>query len=131
MDIFFNDPNEIPLPPEEVRLSELIAEPWLDGRRVRITLEVAPFQKYPSADVIITNVAGEKVSQANILEFITRKIELNLHLREAKPGGEYQVQAVLYYQKLPAVNEEPSSDEPQKPLIVDRRQTSFTIPTSS
>jgi len=131
MDIFFRDPNEIPLPPEEVRLSALKAEPWPDGRRVRIYLEVDPFQKRPSADLIITNAAGDEVARANILETISRKMEINMHLREDKPGGEYNVQAVVYYQKLSPVGEEPASQEQPEPLIVDRGQTSFTIsPTS-
>ncbi|OGO72647.1 MAG: hypothetical protein A2Z49_05080 [Chloroflexi bacterium RBG_19FT_COMBO_56_12] len=131
MDIFFKDPNEIPLPPEEVRLSALKAEPWPDGRRVRIYLEVDPFQKRPCADLIITNAAGEEVARANILETISRKIEINMHLREAEPGGEYNVQAVVYYQKLPSVSEESGPQESLEPLVVDRGQTSFTISPGS
>jgi hypothetical protein len=129
MDIFFRDPNEIPLPPEEVRLHELKAEPWPDGRRVKIYLEVDPFQKRPSADLFISNAAGEEVAYANILETISRKMEINMHLREASPGGEYTVRAVVYYQKLPTASEESGFQEPGEPLIVDRGQTSFTIPS--
>ncbi|MBN2146084.1 MAG: hypothetical protein JW726_01805 [Anaerolineales bacterium] len=131
MDIFFKDPNEIPLPPEEVRLSTLKAEPWPDGRRVRITLEVDPFQKRPCADLIITNAAGEEVARANILETISRTMEINMHLREAEPGGNYTVQAVVYYQKLPPVGEESEPQAIADPLVVDRGQTSFTISPSS
>jgi hypothetical protein len=131
MDIFFRDPNEIPLPPEDVRLSALKAEPWPDGRRVRIYLEVDPFQKRPSADLIITNAAGDEVARANILETFTRKMEINMHLREANPGGEYSLQAVLYYQKLLPVGEQPAPEEQPEPLIVDRGQTSFTISPGS
>ena len=42
MDIFFQDPTDIPLPPEEVRIRELTAEPWPDGRRVRVYVELTP-----------------------------------------------------------------------------------------
>lgn len=128
MDIFFNDPNEIPLPPEEVRFKSLHAEPWPDGRRVRVTFEVDPFQKRPSADLIITNTAGNEVAHANILETITRKIEINMHLREDDPGGEYHLQAVLYYQHLPEANEESAPQAPPEPLVVDRAQAGFSIP---
>lgn len=131
MDIFFKDLNEIPLPPEGVRLQELKAEPWPDGRRVKVYLEVDPFQKRPSADLVITNAAGEEVASANILESINRKMEINMHLREAQPGGEYNLQAVVYYQKLPPVDEESGPQEPPEPLIVDRGQTSFTISPGS
>jgi hypothetical protein len=128
MDIFFRDPNEIPLPPEEVRLQALKAELWPDGWRVKIYLELTPFQKRPSADLVIINATGQEVASANILETISRKMEINMHLREAEPGGVYSVQAVVYYQKLPPISEESGLQEPGEPLIVDRRQTSFTIP---
>ena len=131
MDIFFRDPNEILLPPEEVRLLALKAEPWADGRRVKVFLEVTPFQKRPSADLVITNAQEDEVARANILETISRKMEINMHLREAQPGGEYSLQVVVYYQKLPPVGEESEVKEQPDPLIVDRGQTNFTIPLSS
>ena len=58
MDIFFRDPSEIPLPPDEVRIRVLHADPYPDGQRVRIHLEVDPFQRRPNADVRITNAPG-------------------------------------------------------------------------
>ena len=131
MEVFFNDPNELRLPPEEVRLRALIAEPWPDGRRVKVSLEIDPFQKRPSADLVITNAAGDEVARANILETISRRLEVNLHLRQDNPAGEYQLVAVLYYQKLPAADEPASQEALPEPLVVDRRQTSFTIPDNS
>lgn len=131
MEAFFTDPNEIPLPPEEVRLRRLQAEPWLDRQRVRIKLEIDPFQQRPNADLSITNALGDEVARANILEPFDRILEVNLHLREANPGGEYQVVAVLYYQKTPLENEQESTAVLPEPQIVDRKQISFTIPTIS
>jgi hypothetical protein len=131
MDLFFADPNEIPLPPEEVRLRELRVEPWPDGRRVKVSLEIEPFQKRPSADLVVSNAAGEEVAGANILETFSRKLEVNLHLREANPAGEYRLAVVLYYQKLDAYGEEGGPEKLPEPLVVDRRQITFAIPTGS
>ena len=39
MDIFFQDPGAIPLPPDDVKIVELRAEPWPDNRRVKVYLE--------------------------------------------------------------------------------------------
>ena len=89
MDIFFQDPGDVPLPPEEVRVREFRAEPWMDGRRVRIILEVDPFQKRPNAGVSIVDTTGNEVAQASIIETIARKMEINLHLRHDEPAGEY------------------------------------------
>ena len=127
MDIFFHDPNEIPLPPEEVRLRELRATPWQDGLRVKIYLEVDPFQKRPNAQVTITNTAGMEVARVSILETMTRKMEFNMHLRDPKPGGEYTVETIIYYQKLPTQEESLSEGLLPDPVIVDRRKVTFSI----
>jgi hypothetical protein len=129
MDIFFQDPNEIPLPPAEVRLRQLRAEPWPDGQRVKIYLEVDPFQKRPSAEVTITDSAGDEVAQVSIVETMIRNMEFNMHLPSGRPGGEYSVQAVIYYeQPLPA--DAPPDAERPAPMIVDRGQAAFTIPAA-
>ena len=127
MDIFFHDPNEIPLPPEEVRLRELRATPWQDGLRVKIYLEVDPFQKRPNAQVTITNTAGMEVARVSILETMTRKMEFNMHLREPEPGGEYTVETIIYYQNLPTQGESLSEELLPDPLVVDRRKVTFSV----
>lgn len=120
MDIFFQDPNEIPLPPEEVRIREIYAEPWADGRRVRVFLEVDPFQRRPNAELFIFNSQGEEVAQTSIVEAFTRKIELNMHLRELNPAGKYTLKTLLYYNQKP-------EDEHPEPILVDQRQFEFSI----
>lgn len=128
MDLFFTDPNEVPLPPEEVRIREFRVEPWLDGHRVRVTLEVDPFQKRPSAEVVIWNAAGDVVAEVTIIESIMRKMEFNMHLRQAEPAGSYHAQAVLYYQTLPEGDKaEPTPAGPSEPMLVDRKEHDFDI----
>src|SRR4030042_6775942 len=62
MDIFFQDPNEVRLPPEEVRLSEMHVTPLADGNRVKVYLELTPFIKRPNIEVIITSVSGKEAA---------------------------------------------------------------------
>ena len=125
MDMFFADPNDPPLPPEEVRLRKLRAEPWPDALRVKVFLELTPFQKRPSAEVILNGPDGEEAARTSILETMSRKMELNLHLRPDAPAGEYTLAVTIYYQKLPNP-EQPEAPMPE-PLIVDRSQTTFHI----
>ncbi len=129
MDIFFQDPSEVPLPPDEVRIRVLRAEPWPDGRRVQIYLEVDPFQKRPNADVVIRSARGEQVATASVIESMVRKMEFNLHLREQQPGGEYTVQAILFYTEPipePKEGEEVPLQLPE-PVFVDQKEINFTI----
>ena len=134
MDIFFQDPDEVPLPPDEVRLRELRAEPLPDGRRVRAALEVDPFQKRPSIALTITDVAGASLAEANIIESMARKVELTLHLRPvgAVPVPPYTLTAVLFYlPRLPAAGEDFDPDSVAQPLVIDRRSIQFSIPDSN
>jgi hypothetical protein len=126
VDIFFPDPNDPPLPPEEVRLRGLRAEPWPDGLRVKVFLELTPFQKRPSAELTLIGPDGEEAARSSILETFSRKMELNLHLRPDAAAGEYTLDITVYYQKLPN-QEQPDAPMPA-PLIVDRGQHRFHIP---
>jgi hypothetical protein len=139
VDIFFQDPSEIPLPPDDVRIRLLRAEPWPDGRRVRIYLEVDPFQKRPSAEVVITDSQGIVAAQASVIESMARKMEFNMHLRQAQPSGRYTVSAVLFYSDPipePRSHEEGPDPEPPsspsgtplpEPKRVDEAETTFTV----
>ena len=86
MDIFFPDPNDPPLHPEAVRLRDLRAEPSPDGRRVKVYLELTPFLKRPSAEVLLIGPDGSEAASTAILEAFSRKMEFNLHLPLASAG---------------------------------------------
>jgi hypothetical protein len=128
MDIFFQDPSEVPLPPEDVRIRDIFAEPWPDGRRVRVYLEVDPFQQRPSAELVILNEKGEEVAQTSIVEALTRKMELNMHLSEANPAGAYTLKTLLYYDKKPQEDLDTDEQERPAPDVVDQGAFEFIIP---
>ena len=130
MDIFFQDPNEIPLPPEDVRIRKFTAVLWPDGRRVRVYLEVDPFQNRPCAQIEIINQKKKIIAEVNIIETITRKMELNMHLRESEPGVTYKVQANLYYQQFPSAEDagkDSDSSIPEK-QVIDEAERTLEIP---
>jgi len=126
MDIFFTDPSETPLPPAEVRIRKLQADPWPDGRRVKVYLEVDPFQRRPSADLTIIDHHGHEVAGASVIESMNRKIEMNLHLRTDEPG-EFTLQAVVFYASLPdqAQDEPVEVDETMARTVVDSASVTF------
>jgi len=101
MDIFFQDPNEIPLPPAEVRILELRAEPWPDKQRVRVYLELTPFQKRPYIEVILHDANGEEIASSSIVEPLSWKLEFTMHLR-GELNNPYTLNARLYYPDGPS-----------------------------
>lgn len=131
MSLFFPDPNDPPLPPQEVRIRRLSAEPWHDRRRVRVYLEVTPFQKRPHGEIRITNERGEEVANLSIIGAMLPKMEFTVHLREAEPHGTYTIHASLYYQEmLEGGNPSPDEDTPIRmlqPHVVSTQVASFVI----
>jgi hypothetical protein len=134
MDIFFTDPTEVPLPPSEVRIRELRADLLPDGARLRVYLEVDPFQKRPNADLTLLDRDGQELSSVSIIESMTRKMELVMHLRGAA-AGPCTLQALLYYATLPepakpgqdlGTGARPEPKIERRP--VDTRQVTFELP---
>jgi hypothetical protein len=128
MDIFFSDPNDVPLPPEDVHIRKFSAEPWPDKRRVRVYLEISPFQKRPSGEIVLTDARGRQVAIANFIETMVANMEINLHLRADDTLGAYQIVAKLFYlQELAA--EEPESETLMQPeqIHVDQAVFDFEI----
>jgi len=135
MDIFFQDPNDIPLPPDEVRIRQFTAEPWRDGRRVRVRLELTPFLKRPNGEIRITDSHGAEAASISIIETMQPNLELTMHLRGSQLKGPYTASAVVFYLEEPveagdrnpeAVNPEGNPDSRQQ-IVVDRAETIFEV----
>jgi hypothetical protein len=128
MNIFLRDPNEIRLPPEEVRLIKVQITPQPAGSRIKIYLELTPFMMRPNISVSITAPSGEEVAHSSILETMLPKLEFTMHLRQAEPASEYTVEASVYYQQLPILDE-PSAEVPlPDPMMVDHYKSTFVYP---
>jgi len=128
MDIFFTDPTDIPLPPNEVRIRSLRARVWPDGRRVRVDLEITPFLKRPNGEILISDAQGNELANISIIETMDPKMEFTLHLRGSDHQGPYRVDAMSFYNEeteQPADSEAPP--EPSKQIVVDRAETAFDI----
>ncbi len=116
MDIFFADPSEIPLPPDKVRIRLFHAEPYADFTRLKVNLELDPFQRRPSLELRLVDPSGREAASAEIIETMTRKLELNLHLRIQPEPGEYTLTAVLYYSDPPVFpNAASAAENPTQP----------------
>jgi hypothetical protein len=127
MNIFLHDPNEIRLPPEEVRLTKVEIKPRPDDWQVKVHLELTPFMKRPSIEVSIFSAAGKEVGHTNILETMMHMLEFTMHLRHVEAGDELTVQTTVYYQKLPEPSDTPLDLPLADPLIVDRNITAIRL----
>lgn len=127
MESYFSELQSNALPPEEVRINDLIVEPYPDGKRIHLYVELTPFQLNPSGDILIKNQAGLVVGSSSFIEAVTPKFDFTLHLRHSEPG-EYLATLTLFY-----TNEVEETDPEGKVLfrpermIVDTYKTSFIM----
>jgi hypothetical protein len=112
---FFDDPNLVPKPREEVRIEELEVIPYPDRFRIYIHIKVTPFQERPNLLLIAHNDQDKIVSELDIIETMHHDMEFTMHLRGlAEPAGVYTMTADLFYE---------TRTPPQ-----DRQVESFVIP---
>jgi len=105
LDIQFFEPEEAPLPPDEIAFREFLVEPLADGRRVRLSLSITPFQQRPSIEVEILDPGQQQVSLTSIVEATEASMSLTMHLRGEARTGEYTALARLYYPPHPPVDQ--------------------------
>ncbi len=102
MDFFFAKDNLNRMTPEETRIISLTVEPYPDGHRLRVNVEVTPFQKRPHIDVVLKDANGDDVASTSIVEPMGWKLEFTLHIREKELKNPYTLEAKLYYPDGPS-----------------------------
>ena len=112
---FFDDPNYVPKPRDEVRIEELEVIPYPDRFRIYIHVRVTPFQERPNLLLVAHNDQDRIVSELNIIETMHHDMEFTMHLRGVtEPAGVYTMTADLFYE---------TRNPPH-----DRRVESFVVP---
>jgi hypothetical protein len=119
MDFFLPEDDLTRAVPEETRISALSAQPYPDGHRLRVNIEITPFQKRPYIEVTLHDSDGDEVASTNIVEPLSWKLEFTMHIR-GKLNNPYALSARLYYPDGPAndplifsFDVEPPSHDPQ------------------
>jgi hypothetical protein len=116
MGFFFAEDDLERASPEETRILAVEAEPYPDGERVRVNIRMTPFLTRPHIEVTVTDMHGDEVATASIVEPMGWNLEFTMHLRGAT-GSPFRIESRLFYpdgpQSLPVsqVFEVPPSNE--------------------
>lgn len=86
--------------PEETKITQLSAQPYPDGYRLRVDMEITPFQKRPYIEVTLRDADDDEVASTNIVEPLSWKIEFTMHIR-GELNNPYTLSARLYYPEGP------------------------------
>ncbi|HEU0294827.1 MAG TPA: hypothetical protein VFR47_18945 [Anaerolineales bacterium] len=101
MDFFFPEDNLDRMVPEETKITSLSAEPYPDGYRVLINIQMTPFQKRPHIEVLLKDADGEEIASTSIVEPLSWRIEFTMHIR-GELNNPYTIEAKLYYPDGPS-----------------------------
>ena len=117
MEFYIDNPNILRYPPSDTRLHDLRAKLDSDGKRLRVAVELLPFQQRPDIELSLTDSTGNEVASTSIIEPVNWKLELTLHIRKTVlTVGKYFLTAGLFY---PGLGE------------IDRRNLIIEIPVPS
>lgn len=118
MEFFQTDPNVDRMLPVDTRLLNLRAELYSDGKRLKVGLDLTPFQQKPYLDLALTDSSGDLVATTSIVEPVNWNLELNLHIRKHSTScnGVYTLTVVISYPDLGEV---------------DRRDFTIEIPSTA
>ena len=118
MGFFQIDPNVERMLPADTRLLNVRAELYSDGKRLKVGLDLTPFQQKPYLDLVFTNSSGEIITTTSIIEPVNWNLELNLHIRKSSTSdnGVYKLTVVISYPDLGDV---------------DRRDLTIEIPSTA
>ena len=101
MDFFFPEDNLQRMTPEETHITSLSADPYPDGYRLRVNIEITPFQKRPYLEVTLSDADGDEIASSSIVEPLTWKLEFTMHIR-GELKNPYTIEAKLFYPDGPA-----------------------------
>lgn len=87
--------------PEETRITSLTAQPYPDGYRLRVNIEMTPFQQRPHLEVVLSDANQEQVASSSIVEPLSWKLEFTMHIR-GELHNPYTLEAQLFYPDGPA-----------------------------
>lgn len=105
MDFFLPEDHLQRATPEETRITSLTAQPYPDGYRLRVNIEMTPFQKRPHLEVVLSDAHQQEVASTSIVEPLSWKIEFTMHMR-GDLDNPYTLQARLFYPEGPAAEPE-------------------------
>jgi len=96
MEFFLPEDHLTRAAPKETRITHLGARPYPDGCRLRVNLEITPFQKRPHLELSVIDSEGEEVASASIVEPMNWKLEFTMHIR-GELSNPYTLTASLFY----------------------------------
>jgi hypothetical protein len=115
----YDDATDVPAPRPraEVRFTSVAVRPYGDGRRMKLSFALTPFEERPSVDMAVTNLAGDEVASMSLIEAMDTAFDFTIHLRGPAPRGAHDLLLTLFYR----AGDEPDAER----QVVDEHRLTF------
>lgn len=111
MELTFFDPGDVPQPRDKVKIEDVRVAPYADRWRIKINVDVTPFQERPSLEIRLRGPQSLPVATLSVIETMHRKMEFTMHIRGvSSPEGAYRAEVDLYYDDRNAPQDRRSVD---------------------
>ncbi len=97
-------PPDNALPPDQVRFTKLEITPWPDGERVKVSLELTPFQQPPNLVLVINDHEKNEVSRILFIEAQETIMTFTMHIRASFDKGDFSLTASVAYPGMEEFN---------------------------
>jgi hypothetical protein len=124
----FSDVIPSPIDQEEIKIVSFIAEPYPDGRRVKIKLHLSAIQKSPNAVINIFDQDNLQLASVNIVSIFHPENEITIHIPgDLKLPGEYKATVEVFDVEEEELDQEGKGKLVLNQSLIDSTSTTFTI----
>lgn len=97
-------PSENALPPQQVHIIRCTVTPWPDGKRVKVNLELSPFQQPPNVTLVLHDQNINEISRVLLVETQVTNLSFTMHIRHPTVQGNYSLTASISYPEMGEFN---------------------------
>ncbi len=124
----FSSSSKMPPVQDEIKILSFAAEPYPDGRRVKVGLLLSSFLEGPNAIINLSNEENQELTTVNIVNIFSPETEITLHIPgNKKQSGSYTVNVEVYYAEEEEIEQDGEQQLSFKQSLVDSASTSFSI----
>ncbi len=124
----FSGSSKSPPAQDDIKILSFAAEPYPDGRRVKVRLLLSSFLQGPNAIINLSNQENQELASVNIVDIFSPENEITLHFPgNKKQPGKYTVDIEVFYIEEEEIEQDGEQRLSFKQSLVDSASTSFSI----
>lgn len=105
MYIQIEDPSDLPRPPEEVQIRAIDIDPYPDGRRLHVQVELTPFIEPPDLEIRVLDASEAELAELSIIGAHQKSIAVTVHLSSNASPRACKVVASIHYEDIGQVHQ--------------------------